>query len=454
MRCTRFLYGVMLLCAVTAVPAHADINSSLNTMFSGWGLATATRPGAYDSQAGGSLMGGSVSMRFPNQTFNLINFAPPRFRAGCQGADFYLGSISFPSLVRFTDLLTQLGTSAVLGFAFQLALMELCQPCENIISKLEAATRAINTATRLGPCQIGQEMAKMVKGQPNQMSTVTNSVADAWSNIQEIGGIVSTKMEALNNNRNLTTGNAATALAGTTDEIRGNLVFRSLVNSGWTPDDARMIMSLIGTVVIGDTGVPSYYPPLLNLSDMVDPRDGIDTIRVYQCNETTECLVLTEGLEGTFRGFRTRAELVYDSIVNKIMVTKTALSPQEVDLVNRSPIPFYRLLLDYAETPELANVMRNDLSELLGVEMAYMWMEWAYTEALKHVDQMGQERPNWVADIREFRQRASEKIQLSQRYMQVRLGNITTGMDYTVKALTVLKEQNMSYKRKRESKAN
>ncbi len=452
----RRLILLVGICATLIVssPASADINTSLQNMFNGWGMATATRPGAYQSQAGGSLVGGSISMRFPNQGFDLINFAPPRFRAGCQGVDFYLGSISFPSLSRFTDLLQQLGTAGVLGFAFQLALMELCQPCENIISKLEAAARAINTATRLGPCQMGQELAKMAQGKPNAVENVTNSVADAWSNVQEAGGAVVNKMDSLLNNADRTPADAATALAGTPDDIRGNLVFRELVNSGWAADDARMIMSLIGTVVVGDNGIPSYYPPLLNLADIVEPRAGVDTIRIYQCNETTDCLVLTEVNDGTYQGFRTRAEVVYDSIVQKVTTTKVALSAEEIDLVNRSPIPFYRLLLDYGDTPELAQVMRDDLAELLGVEMAYVWMEWAYNEALKHVDQIGQDRPRFVADIREFRNRASEKIRLSQQYMHSRLASISTGMDYTAKVLTVQKNSAVSYKKKRESRAN
>ena len=115
----RALTFAIWLSATVCVPAlaMADINASLQSMFNGWGAASATRPGAYNSQAQGSLMGGSLSMRVPNQTFNLVNVAPPRFKAGCQGVDLYLGSISFPSLSRFTDLLQQMGTAGVAGFA-------------------------------------------------------------------------------------------------------------------------------------------------------------------------------------------------------------------------------------------------------------------------------------------------------------------------------------------------
>jgi hypothetical protein len=75
-------------------------------------------------------------------------------------------------------------------------------------------------------------------------------------------------------------------------------------------------------------------------------------------------------------------------------------------------------------------------------------------EAIKHVDQIGQDRPNYIADIREFRERANEKIRSARDYMQTRLQSIANGMDYTAKVLAVQKAHNPSIKKKRESRAN
>ena len=447
----RVLAYAIWLSAIVCLPsmAMADINTSLQNMFNGWGTASATRPGAYNSQAQGSLMGGSLSMRVPNQTFNLVNVAPPRFKAGCQGIDLYLGSISFPSLSRFTDLLQQMGTAGVAGFAFQLALMELCQPCENIISKLEAAARMINSAGRLNPCQAGQEFAKYVKGQPNQVDNVVNSVGQTWQNVKEASGAISDIWADRDTTKNQSTADAAAALAGSPDDIRGNLVYQSLTNSGWGPDDARMIMSVLGTVVVNDTGVPSYYPPVIRLEDLVVPRAGVDSIEVYSCDEPTLCLNPTEGPDTTYDGFRTRAETVYDSIVQKVQVTRVALSPEEQDLINRSPVPIYRLLVDYAHTPDLAQTIRNDLAEVMGVEMAYLWMEWAYKETNKQLVWMGQAHPNFTPSFDEFAKRAADAITAARTLFQARLGTITTGLDYTQKYINVMKKnQNVPKKGK------
>lgn len=430
------LAGVLLLPGVVA----ADINTSLQSMFNGWGTAAATRPGAYNSQAQGALMGGSISMRVPNQTFNLVNVAPPRFRAGCQGVDLYLGSISFPSLSRFTDLLQQLGTAGVAGFAFQLALTELCQPCKMVLSELEAAARAINSAGRLTPCQTGAEFAKYLQGQPNQIESVVNNVGNAWQKSKEAVGTISDIWADRDTTKNQTTQDAVAATAGSADEMRGNLVFRVLTATGWAPDDARMIMSVLGTVVVNDTGVPSYYPPLLKLQDLVVPRAGTDQIAIYACDEDTQCLNPTESTTDTYDGFRTRAETIYDSLVQKVQVSQVPLSPEEQDLVNRSPIPIYRLLVDYAYTPDLALTLRNDLSELMGVQMAYLWMEWAYQETMKHLAFMSKDRPNFTASYDEFSKRASESITLASRLFQSKLASITTGLDYTQKYINVMKK--------------
>jgi conjugative transfer pilus assembly protein TraH len=433
--------------------AMADINTSLQTMFNGWGTASATRPGAYNSQAQGSLMGGSLSMRVPNQTFNLVSVAPPRFKAGCQGIDLYLGSISFPSLSRFTDLLQQMGTAGVAGFAFQLALMELCQPCENIISKLEAAARMINSAGRLSPCQAGQEVAKYVKSHPNLAESVANDVADTWQNVKERAGAITDVFADRDTVKNQSTADAAAALAGTPDDIRGNLVYQSLTSSGWGSDDARMIMSVLGTVIVNDTGVPSYYPPLLRLEDLVLPRPGVDSIDVYVCDEPTLCLNPTDGPDTTYEGFRTRAEAVFDSIVQKVQVTQIALSPEEQDVINRSPVPIYRLLVDYAHTPDLAQTIRNDLAEVLGVEMAYLWMEWAYKETNKQLVWMGQAHPNFTASFKEFADRAAMAIQAARTLYQARIGTITTGLDYTQKYINVMKKNPNVTKKAKESQS-
>ncbi len=438
----RVLAFAMWLGAMVCVPAvaMADINASLQSMFNGWGTASATRPGAYNSQAQGSLMGGSLSMRAPNQTFNLVNVAPPRFKAGCQGIDLYLGSISFPSLSRFTDLLQQMGTAGVAGFAFQLALMELCQPCENIISKLEAAARMINSAGRITPCQAGAEFAKYLKGAPNQVDSVVNSVGSAWQTAKEAAGTIPDIWADHDTTKNLDTSAAATALAGTPDDIRGNLVYTALTSSGWGSDDARMIMSVLGTVVVDNTGMPSYYPPVLRLEDLVVPRAGIDSINVYACDEPTLCLVPTETTDTTYDGFRTRAETVYDSIVQKVQVTQVALSPEEQDLINRSPVPIYRLLVDYAHTPDLAQTIRNDLAEVMGVEMAYLWMEWAYKETNKQLAYMSKSHPNFTPSYDEFAKRAADAIAAGRTLFQARIASITTGLDYTQKYINVMKK--------------
>ncbi len=360
-----------------ATSAWADINSQLDRVFSGFGAASVTRPGAYQSQAAGALMGGSASIRIPNETFNLLTVTPPRFSAGCGKIDLYLGSISFPSLSRFTDLLTQLGTSGVLGFAFQLALMELCQPCENIISKLEAAARAINTAGRLSPCQIGQELAKQVKGQPNSLGNIATNMQDAWNDVKEAGGIISDKFADWTAERGQTTTAAVANMAtiSPADDPRGNVVFQALTQAGFSNEEAEMVQSVTGTLVVGDDGIAWFKSPTLKFQQLLEAEIGQE-FRLLKCvSYTNGCVeVDSGGTTTTLVGARRRANDLFQSIIDKVQVTKTLLTAAEQDLINSSTVPVYTMLVDYYNTPARAEIFRDEVSSFLGAQLAYQYM--------------------------------------------------------------------------------
>jgi conjugative transfer pilus assembly protein TraH len=442
------LIGVLV---VSPLSVGADVNTQLQKMFNKWGLAAATRPGAYESQTQGALTGGSLSMRIPNETLSVISVAPPRFKMGCGGIDLYLGSISFPSLSRFTDMLQQLGTAGVAGFAFQLAMLELCQQCENVIAKLEAAARAINNAGRLQPCQLGQELAKAYKGKPNDLKQMTSAVGDLWQMGKEARGAISDYWSDRDTAKDKTTKDAADDMASDPQtDIRGNLVYKSLMNAGWTKDDTLMMMSVTGTVVVGDKGTISYYRPVLKMSDLIEARSGTDIVPIYVClGADPQCLAPDDtGTTGDVDGFRRRAELVYQDIVDKVLTFKTPLSAEQIDLINRSAVPFYRLLVDYANNPAKAEVLKHDISEILAIEMAYIWLYWAHDEVLKQALTVKQLQPNFVASLAEFESRLTWQVGQALSEYQAKLTSLSSVHNYTSSYQHVMKKP-VSPKKKR-----
>jgi conjugative transfer pilus assembly protein TraH len=423
-------------------PARADINDSLQRMFNGWGGATMTRPGAYQSQVGGALMGGSMGIRIPNETFNLINLAPPRFSAGCGKVDLYLGSISFPSLSRFTDLLQQLGTSGVLGFAFQLALMELCQPCENIISKLEAAARAINSAGRLSPCQIGQELAKMYEGQPNQLSGVASKIQDSVKEVGVAGGQLMDYFAGQDTEKNQSTQDGAAQLDGTDRDPKGNLVFQALTEAGWSIDDAKLMQSVIGTLYVGLDGVPVQLEPTIRLTDFINADGTTTTVTILDCpaTDTIRCLAPFETDVTNVVGTQLRAEQMYDSIVQKLMVDRVALNTNEKDLIDKSPIPLYRLLVGYATKPGQTAVLKAQIGAMLGAEFAWAWIERAIKEVEKQAGRWAQKQMGFPADMKEFYKQTESVRAAAHAEMMLQLGLLDKGPSFTYYSTQTLKK--------------
>lgn len=427
---------------VMPVAAWADINDSLQRMFNGWGGVTSTRPGAYQSQVGGALMGGSLGVRIPNETFNLISLSPPRFSAGCGKVDLYLGSISFPSLSRFTDLLQQLGTSGVLGFAFQLALMELCQPCENIISKLEAAARAINAAGRIGPCQTGQELAKMVKGEPNQLSGIATNIQNSVKEVGVASGALMDYWAAQDTEKNQTLQDGATSLEGTPRDPKGNLVYQALTEAGWAVDDAVLMQSVVGTIVVGLDGIPITKQPTIELHDLINSNGTSTNIRMLTCPAANpiRCLAVEETDNLTLKGTQLRAEEMYDSIVQKITVDRVPLTDVERDLIDKSPIPLYRLLIGYATQPGQTAVLKAQVGSLLGAEFAWAWIDRAVKEVEKQASRWAQKQEGFPADLKDFYTQVRAVKNVAHSAMMVELGRMDKGPSFTYYSTHTLKK--------------
>lgn len=120
-------FGVLMFCT----PASADIDDALDSMY----LATGNEPSIYQSQKRLGIDAGYLRLRAPVNTFNVVNFSPPRFDVGCGGLDLYGGSFSFVNAEQFRQMLRQIGANA-LGYAFKLALGSICDNCEAKLTDL------------------------------------------------------------------------------------------------------------------------------------------------------------------------------------------------------------------------------------------------------------------------------------------------------------------------------
>jgi len=125
---TRIVAAILMLAPIIAA---ADIGDGLDDMY----ISTGSEPAIYDSQRRMGLDAGYLRLRSPINTFNIVNFSPPRVDVGCGGLDLYGGSFSFINADQFRQMLRQIGANA-LGYAFKLALSSMCQNCAAELTQL------------------------------------------------------------------------------------------------------------------------------------------------------------------------------------------------------------------------------------------------------------------------------------------------------------------------------
>lgn len=407
----RTIIALLVMVCTCSLPSvsQADLNDSLQDMFDGWALSNVTPGGVYESQQRGYYTGGRMSVRMYNQDFNLLSVAPPQFKLGCSGVDLYLGAFSYGSLTRYTDLLQQLGTGLVLGFAFQLALKEICEVCSDVLNKLESASRMINSSGRLNPCEVGKTVGQALAGDTNSQQKVSERVNQVYQNAKEVGGMIGDIFEDRDTVKEETASDAVTdpVLGGTDDDPRGNLTWMMLKQAGVDDDTAQMILSALGSVVITQDGTPRTFLPLLTFQELLLGQSG-DQVRLYRCNDGVgqfQCLdVVTEDVTN-IEGFQFRVETQMLEILNKLYAA-TPLTQADAAFISLVPVGIYRLLSD--TTGPIANGIDliNKTSRLLAAQMAYRWLEWAARQTVARAGELDLIRRNFAGDLREWRAEA------------------------------------------------
>jgi len=125
-----------------------------------WYENTSTnRPGIFQLQDRGILVGGSFTSKTKLRTDNLFSIEPPKLKVGCGGIDMFLGSFSFlnPSyLIEKAKRIIQ----AAPYFAFDLALSILCHECAAIMKAIQGIIDKLN-GLQLDECKASKALVAM-----------------------------------------------------------------------------------------------------------------------------------------------------------------------------------------------------------------------------------------------------------------------------------------------------
>lgn len=381
-----------MIAAMPSKDAHAGLKEALNHMF----ISTSTSPQVYNSQRLMGVYGGSMSLRAPGKGINIVQFARPRIDAGCGGIDIFFGSFSFINGAQFEQLIRSIAANAT-GFAIKAAIKLMCEPCEQILSDLEARINALNSLAK-NTCAI----AKSLVGGGDIEGKIANEAAGIGKALGRAVSAFSDWVSGENKEqaeKPSETARGGTSVAAANNKMIGNAVWKasmiSMANGSNTlsafltqKQAIEMLMSLFGTLVLTepDPNVqcdataspqtcdkpPQYKESILTWPQVLRTRqvaaDGMD---VYTCADqnctrvNTRQMPLSEwgGVEdivnlamfGTTepenRGSWTSTSIIGSFALKRPLDASNSLDTRSRMILELMPFPLLRMLLEAQKIP-------------------------------------------------------------------------------------------------------
>ncbi len=344
--------GVLAIAPIFAqAMSMQEVFDSINAM------GNVSSPRALQGETMDMYSGGSVFMRTPHKTYQLASATAPEWGAGCGGIDLFAGGFSFINKEQFVALLRNIGSNA-LGYAFKLALQNLCPTCDNVMQSLQTIARDVNRMN-IDSCQAAEGVVNAVtpstwkKEQTNLADTLgpfTNlysDMTDAWTNIS------GSSAQAAQTINTATASNANLQAKAP----YGNVTWQALLQlPDLSTSDREFLMSLVGTVVFpdpsdsGGTEVnPIFLPRVgsLSVQELVgnDPSsDTGGTIQVYVCDETTKCLNPSTQEIG-YTTFRTMVQQKLQVITDAVASRSAIPNPDDTfKFLSMTDLPVYKMI--------------------------------------------------------------------------------------------------------------
>jgi len=280
--------------------AHADFQGQLDQIYNG--MSNYSAPGAFETQRRGGYFGGRYTYKTEVWDQNLVSFVAPSAKGGCNGIDAFGGSFSFVSADELVELFRSVAAAAP-GYAFQIALDQMCPGCSKWMNELQSKIQAMNA--RLGnSCELAQgiladgaDLLNLDRKFDSQYSLETTSTGlfDDFMEVSRHIGTAPTAFARVEETRDANSGHPSVQKF---EKESGNIVYKALVKQSaqnWFKDggDTSLIvemMSMTGSVVIGDIVASSdgdKRPDIrilpggrLTLTDFVEGRTGVS---IYQC---------------------------------------------------------------------------------------------------------------------------------------------------------------------------
>ncbi len=437
----KYLSRVMAFAlVVTALPVRADLNTEMQSYFSGI-MTNATPFGQYVGQRRGVITGGSVVIRNSVMNPNLISFVPPGIKAGCNGIDLFGGSFSYINSAQFTQLLRSIAQAAV-GYAFQLAIEGMCPTCAQVMAKLQKDIAQINSLMR-DSCETGKRFVEAsglgttIRGWADErnkeaavLNTKTGFIDDFFAATEEAA--VPPTQTAVQS------GNPVVI-----NQITGNVVWQALQESdtaSWYANgDQQMLetlMSLTGTVIANPNAANTdikydFRPNLIKVRDFIEGGD----VEIYKC-ESEACLLPNGAGDRqtiTLTGLRSRARLLlfgsgnprlgFGGIVDKLYAkgnnAENNMTQDEINFI-RGMIPgVYGLMRSLATERISVGFYADQVMDVVTTEMAHKIIDDMFDSITKAVLSTGKPMDTQVmAMMKTVREQINESRRVNGENIQ------------------------------------
>ena len=416
----------------------ADLGGEVRGMFDRLGLSgSATPAGVYQGQSRGFVTGGSVSVRLPNETVQPMSVSLPHLRSGCGGVDLFLGAISYISADDLIRKMKTIGTSFA-SYAFMMALKTLCSPCENIMEKLEAASRAANSLS-VETCRAGESLAEGIFGEGG---VIRGEQAGRCAFVGVKQSLFSDPAEGLSECRTQSgmTSTVADINAGTV--AADKQLVKTAKNSVWealrtvpsttlSKEQKEQIMSVTGTFITTQTG-SEYKPPTITLEYLAA---GGGTAKVYNCGSDPECAAPVAAAVAP--GFKPFSELVSEKLLeaHDSIVGNRRPHDDTVRFLDALPFPAWKLLSSAgAVDPEIGATYVSALSRPIAVFSAAAWLERASRSLWSGVASAGRKGTLSAAD----RKKITERMSMLREEISVMMEQENTKIEELVYALSII----------------
>lgn len=258
-----------------------------------------TAPGSIETQRRSAYFGGRYTYKTQIFDENLVSMRLPSAKGGCGGIDIFGGSFSFINSDQIVQLLRQVASNAQ-GYAFQLAMDNMCPDCTKWMNELQTKMQALNE-NMSNSCQLAQgiinDASNMLpyKVKEKTEHSITASLAGVGEDFVDLTNHIASADTAV---RRLFDSDPDTF-----DESTGSVVYKALMQhsaqnwfAGGDEELIETIMSMTGTVVVGalatgeegDGDTTQIWVLPGNKVSIVNLIDGAENKEIYNCSADTD----------------------------------------------------------------------------------------------------------------------------------------------------------------------